>query len=286
MARRSSVIEDLMELSSRIPWTFSLGLALTLYLALHLVAQRYSVQPVASEWAGVVSLSKRQLVVTLATILQIVLPLAFLTGAVVSVTRRAQAGALFKSAKRTASNVAQMSWVQFEQLVGEAFRRQGYSAVDNVVAGPDGGVDLVLTRGGERFLVQCKHWRTRPTGVSVVRELLGVAAARGASGVFVVTSGRFTAEAEAFAATCRAELIDGRRLEVMIGADVKLAGHCAIDDGLRADQRSVISSATPDPVCPRCGGLMALRTARRGAMEGRDFWGCRRFPRCSGTLRA
>ena len=56
-----------------------------------------------------------------------------------------------------------------------------------------------LGKGGEKFLVQCKQWRAFKVGVEVVRELYGVMAAKGAAGGFVVTSGRFTDEAAAFA---------------------------------------------------------------------------------------
>ena len=37
--------------------------------------------------------------------------------------------------------------------------------------GPDGAVDLGLTKNGQRYLVQRKHWRKRQVGVTVVREL-------------------------------------------------------------------------------------------------------------------
>ena len=53
--------------------------------------------------------------------------------------------------------------------------------------GLDVGVDLGLTKNGERYLVQCKHWRKRQVGVTVVRELNGVVSAQGAHGGFVVT---------------------------------------------------------------------------------------------------
>ena len=39
--------------------------------------------------------------------------------------------------------------------------------------GADGGIDLVLRKGSERFLVQCKQWRAYKVGVNVVRELYG-----------------------------------------------------------------------------------------------------------------
>lgn len=32
--------------------------------------------------------------------------------------------------------------------------------------------------------------------------------------------------------------------------------------------------------CPKCGSRLVLRTARRGANAGGQFWGCSSFPRC------
>jgi restriction system protein len=65
--------------------------------------------------------------------------------------------------------------------------------------------------------VQCKHWRKRQVGVTVVRELNGVVSAHGAHGGFVVTGGEFTREAREFAESCGIKLIDGRKLEELIG---------------------------------------------------------------------
>lgn len=36
--------------------------------------------------------------------------------------------------------------------------------------------------------------------------------------------------------------------------------------------------------CPHCGSGMRLRTARRGARRGKRFWGCSRYPDCTGTI--
>ena len=46
-----------------------------------------------------------------------------------------------------------------------------------------------------------------------------------------------------------------------------------------------VESAAPGdtPHCPLCNRLMVLRTARRGASAGSEFWGCDQFPRCRGT---
>jgi restriction system protein len=118
----------------------------------------------------------------------------------------------------------ELPWRDFERLVDEAFRRQGFTVTGfgrNPSGlgrnGLDGGVDLGLTKNGERFLVHCKHWRKRQVGVTVVRELNGIMAAHGAHGGFVVTGGEFTPEARGLADLCNIKLVDGAALEQLIG---------------------------------------------------------------------
>ena len=110
------------------------------------------------------------------------------------------------------ADLGSMSWRDFERLVGTAFRQRGYTVTGFGGNGSDGAVDLGLMKNGERFLVQCKHWRKQQVGVTVVRELHGVIAAQRAHGGFVVTGGAFTPEARDFARTCEIELIDGLSL--------------------------------------------------------------------------
>jgi four helix bundle suffix protein len=38
------------------------------------------------------------------------------------------------------------------------------------------------------------------------------------------------------------------------------------------------------PACPRCGKPMALRTAKSGKNEGKQFWGCTAYPDCKGVV--
>lgn len=44
------------------------------------------------------------------------------------------------------------------------------------------------------------------------------------------------------------------------------------------------SVALGEPVCPACGSPMRLRTARKGANAGNQFYGCSKYPACRGTL--
>jgi restriction system protein len=93
---------------------------------------------------------------------------------------------------KSAEDVRSLSWRQFESIVGEAFRRRGYTVLENAVDGPDGGVDLVLRRNGEKFYVQCKQWKKSSVGVKPIREFFGVISASEAAGGFFVCSGSYT----------------------------------------------------------------------------------------------
>lgn len=109
-------------------------------------------------------------------------------------------------------SVRQMSWRQFEQLAGEAFRRQGYAVEEAGGGGADGGIDLLLRKHGQTTLVQCKQWRNSQVGVQVVREMYGLLMHHQAAAVKIVALGHFTSEAHRFAEGKPIELIDGGAL--------------------------------------------------------------------------
>jgi restriction system protein len=108
--------------------------------------------------------------------------------------------------------IAALSWRDFERLIGETFRGRGFQVTGFGSRGADGAADLALVKTGERFLVQCKHWRKHEVGVLAVRELSTALDAVGAQGGYVLTAGEFTPEAREFARRARIELIGGRAL--------------------------------------------------------------------------
>ena len=171
--------------------------------------------------------------------------------------------------------IRSLHWKEFELLIGEAFRRQDYSVEERGGSAPDGGVDLVLRKDGQKTLVQCKHWKRQQVGVSVVRELLGVMTAQSANGGILVTAGDYTAEARNFARDNRMRLIDGAELGRMIHATKK--------DFTRQEPTIRSGSVSGEPKCPNCGGAMVKRVAKGGANVGQAFWGCSTFPKCRGT---
>lgn len=271
--RKQSLFEDLIDITSKLPWWAGVAFAIAAYFWLHGLA--------ASEVTAVAQLGKmgafvgQNLFKSLAGVGQYLLPFIFLMGAAMSAygryTRRALHAQVAGSPHRGALN--EMSWKQFEALVGEAFRRKGYSVTETGGSAADGGIDLALKKDGEISLVQCKQWRALKVGVTTVRELYGVMAANGASGGFVVTSGAFTDEARAFAVGRNIELLDGKALHALIR-------------GVRVPDKAASAPplyvTTGVPFCPVCQNRMVKRTATRGANAGKEFWGCSRYPDCTG----
>ena len=277
--KRTSPAEDLMSIVALFPWWVGVVLAVGSYLYFHSLA--IEPMPVITAQPGQMSeVASRQLFKALASVCQYLLPIICIAGAGASwVGRRKRLKLVERVLEgQSAAVVDGMSWQDFERLVGEGFRRRGFAVVENGGTGPDGGVDLALLKDGERFLVQCKQWRALKVGVTVVRELYGVMAARGAAGGFVVTSGRFTEEAKAFASGRNVELIDGEQLQVLLRHD----GATVVP------QASAVSgSQRPGvPQCPVCSKMMVERTAKRGANAGSIFWGCSGYPACKGTRTA
>ena len=132
-------------------------------------------------------------------------------GAVISFVGRARRRRLLDS-QTGLDSLRAMHWRQFEQLAGEAFRRQGYRIEETGLGGADGGIDLVLRRAGQTTLVQCKQWKNRQVGVNVVREMYGLLVHHGAAAVKIVALGNYTSEAQRFAQGKPIELIHGGEL--------------------------------------------------------------------------
>ncbi|MFY0184887.1 restriction endonuclease [Stenotrophomonas sp. PUT21] len=183
--------------------------------------------------------------------------------------------------RTTLDSLAAGGWRQFEQVVGEAFRRQGYTVEETGLGGPDGGIDLILRKDGRRILVQCKQWKRQQVGVSVVREMAGLLAHHRADAVKIVCVGTFTRDAETFARGKPIELIGGAALLEMIQASRKADVSPSLPTS-RIEPLLAPPQAAPAPSesCPRCGSTLVQRTNRR---TGESFFGCSQFPRCRGS---
>lgn len=291
MARRkkTSPLEDMLDLVAMLPWWGGVALALVSYVFLHQMAKPTPIQNLQPGQMAAVAVGS--VITGLASIGQFFVPIVCLLGALGSFLRRQRRQTLVASVShsKSADALDGMSWSEFELLVGEAFRLQGYKVIELGGAGPDGGIDLVLVKGSEKFLVQCKQWKAFKVGVAIVRELYGVMAAKGATGGFVVTSGRFTDEATEFARGRNIKLVDGPLLHGLIQQARSARGTAtAATPAYRAPPSAApvttpIHRASAAPACPSCGSMMKMRTAKRGGNAGNAFWGCTTYPACKGT---
>jgi restriction system protein len=185
--------------------------------------------------------------------------------------------------QRDLESIRALSWQKFEHLVGEIYRRQGYMVAEHGGPSADGGYDLSVRRDGQRKLVQCKHWKTQKVGVSPVRELLGVVAGEKAQGGIFVTTGIYTRDAENWARGKSTELVNGAQLWQL----VKEINGIPADDKPPSTPNPLPVAAPSEqsaPPCPKCGGPTMRRLATRGPKADREFWGCKAYPRCKGSV--
>jgi restriction system protein len=276
MARRQGFFDDLMDIGSKLPWRVVVLSAGGAFIVLHVITFETAPLATGTTLAGLGQVVQRQIIHQFAAIFQYLLPAGLLTGALVAFFKRSHSRALLTKVQTSPTALVSMNWRDFERLIGEAFRQRGFTVTGFGGNGPDGGVDLGLMRNGERFLVQCKHWKKQQVGVTVVRELYGVIAAQGAQGGYVVTGGQFTREAREFAGSCKIELIDGSSLGGFIGS---------VTASTPAPVAAIKNVSQSAPVCPRCGAGMVKREATRGKFAGQLFWGCQQYPKCTGILK-
>jgi restriction system protein len=288
--RKQSPFEDLIDLAALLPWWTSLPLALIAYLWLHSIAT--SPIPTLANPAEFNSQLPGMMLRGLAAPAQYLLPAALVIGAIASVFGRMRRKKLFNSVASNQNTLESISWREFELLVGEAFRRKGFTIQETGLGGADGGIDLVLLKDGEKHLVQCRQWRRQLVQVNVVRELFGVMAAEGAKGGFVVISGRFTEDAKAFAQGKNLQLIEGAELNDMIRQSRATAARQNSQSTTdKAPYQPTSVSPNPlaqthratQPTCPTCQAPMVQRVAKRGSNVGNSFWGCSQFPKCKTT---
>lgn len=287
--RRTSLFEALIGFATSLPYWISLAFAVISYLIL----SRYAAQPIEPVIRSGSAMPTNMFGIAFQPLLiaaQFLIPIAFIIGAMVSGFKSLSARNLSekynvweapsKSVPQPYSSMNKpkptddMNWQQFELLVGEAFNKQGYRVIHGGDAGADGGVDVHLRKEGKEYLVQCKHWKTRKVGVAVIRELYGVMAAVGAAGGFIVTSGEFTEEAEAFSEGKTLTLISGDELSRMLGRTVQ-----------GSSEGADVEKVNPAIIhCPKCSSPMVKRVAKRGPNAGNEFMGCSRYPKCRGIV--
>ena len=183
MARSEPFVELLKELRTA-PWWVSIAFGVCLYLG---IAEGIPLVVGADSVAARVTQPYSWLA------------LLFLVPASISVYLKLR-GRLLLANHRTLEAIRKLDWQEFEELIQAYYRSQGFRTERQLDPGADGGVDVRFKNAqGERYLVQCKHWRTRKVGVNVLHELHSVVTMERATRGIVIISGEFTRAAHTLA---------------------------------------------------------------------------------------
>ncbi|MGA2778836.1 MAG: restriction endonuclease [Steroidobacteraceae bacterium] len=270
----------------KLPWRIGIGLAVLSFLVLHFVADIFEEPSSAANTGGTGSELVQSAMYTLAMILQFIVPIGLSIAAAVSFLKQSKGFGLFEAVEDdTPSVVRQINWRDFEALICEGFRREGYRVEERGGSGPDGAIDLIATKAKKRLLIQCKDWKNPLVGVMVIRELHAIVMARRADGGVAITGGVFTKEARDLAKNSAIRLIDGDELQRMIGAPQSdaVAPPSLTVEAAAAPRKS---TAPAGPQCPKCRAEMVERVAKQGKFAGRQFWVCSQYPKCTGIASA
>jgi restriction system protein len=142
-----------------------------------------------------------------------------------------------------------LEWRRFEELCAAYFDAQG--------------------AGGAAVLVQCRPWSPHGVGIKPLHELRSAMASGNVGEGVLLTPGKFTQEARAFAGKEKIRLIDGAEL---LGSIAALVPEKAL-----ALHRLATQGDFRTPTCPSCAIKMV---SRKSTKHGRTYWGCRNYPAC------
>lgn len=201
---------------------------------------------------------------------------------------------------------------EFETIVADLFRQEGYSVVQTAKTG-DGGKDIILRRDNKIFFVECKRYhRDNLIDTPTLRRFLGTMVAERADAGFFVTTSDFNPNAREFAAQNRITGINGDKLTqalaqftpptddthsyeslcISCGAMNRLLlfaqptdAFCPCGEAFpQLISLSDLSASNLDcmaPTCPRCGHNLRKVRGRNGL-----FFGCTTYPKCNFTCKA
>lgn len=125
--------------------------------------------------------------------------------------RRRKKASPLKAGLAAVDELGQLTPVEFEKWVkGHVFEKEGWKVSETRRTG-DGGIDLVLWRGKEMSIAQCKRYKGT-VGEPLLRDFYGAMMSEGVSQGYFVTTGLFSLSALKFAEDKPIELIDRRVL--------------------------------------------------------------------------
>jgi restriction system protein len=199
---------NFLEFLSQAPWWIYVSISSVAYFLLTYIV------PLFEQQGSLVD----ELHVSLGPAFAPVVALALLAPASFSLLNSGRKKKKLHDLQREIQAIQTLSHKQFENLVAEAYDRLGYLVLEHSAFAEDQGIDLVLRKSANLYLVRCRNWQSREIGIEVVNRMYSLMYDRQASGAIIITSGTFSRDALRFAADKPIELVDGRQLIGLIGS--------------------------------------------------------------------
>lgn len=312
--KKTSLFEDLLNMTSKFPWYIGIALAVISYLIL----SKLAVPPDLLKSGGLANITSivfPQMIYFLSFVGQFLLPLIFFIGAGVSFKNQLQkvkrdnpspwsnsrSNAASNSAsvashkpdrfyRKTVSNasdtwslelIRKIEWRSFEKLSAEYFLAKGYKVVETG-AGKDGGVDLYLFKLLKDDGLKYDH---KPFSAiqckSWLTKQIGVKTVRELYGVMAAENIKLGAVvASGYFTDDAIEFAKSKHVQLINGAKL-----LKLIMALPADTQSnllkkITAGDYTTPTCPTCDIKMIKRTSKKSNSDGLPFWGCGNFPKC------
>ena len=116
---------------------------------------------------------------------------------------------------RRAAQCLRLTGAEFEAYLAQVLRDNGFREIELTRASGDQGVDILATRNGKRYAIQCKNY-DGAVGNFAVQEAYAGAEYYGCDEAAVVCPGEFTRAARELAASTGVHLWDGAWLSRMM----------------------------------------------------------------------
>jgi restriction system protein len=189
---------NIIEFLAQIPWWVCVTISASFYVLLKFIVPYFETQ----------STLVNDVHISLGPFLAPVVALAILSPITFSFLQSNRKKKLH-DLKGEIQSIQEIPWLQFKELVAEAYRRSGYILMENNTFTADPSVDLVMRKSANLYLVQCRYWQNRKLGLREVKNMLSLMHEKQASGVFLLTTGIFTYEARHYAVGKPITLLDG-----------------------------------------------------------------------------
>lgn len=200
-----------------------------------------------------------------------------------------------------------MSGEQFEEFCADILRGNGYQNVELTPTTGDHGIDILARKDGVKYAIQCKRY-SKPVGNKAIQEAYSGKTIYNADVAVVMTNTDFTSQA-IHDATKLNVLLWGRdkidslqkswfsydsveeieKLKGMINnnsskqREVKQEIESTDDGDSVSWIQTIKNGGKEEMICPKCGGNLIIRTAKRGVNAGSQFFGCSNYPNCKFT---